>query len=44
MIHGIHQAFVVLGAMTVLSAIIFSGLKSGDGDNVSRGEVLHHTG
>ena len=35
MIHGVHQAFLVLGAMTILSTFIFSGLKSSDGDSVS---------
>jgi len=36
MIHGIHQAFFVLGGLTLLSTLIFRGLKSGDGDNVSQ--------
>jgi EmrB/QacA subfamily drug resistance transporter len=40
MITGIHKAFFVLGGFTVLSTLIFSGLKSGDGDNVSQ----HHRG
>jgi len=44
MIHGIHQAFLVLGLLTILSTIVFSGLKSGDGDNVSQRKVLHHAG
>jgi hypothetical protein len=44
MIHGIHQAFLVLGLLTILSTIVFSGLKSGDGDNVSQQKVLHHAG
>ena len=43
MIHGIHQAFLVLGAMTVLSTIVFSELKQGDGDSVSRHQELQHT-
>ena len=42
MIHGIHLAFFVLGGLTVLSTIIFSGLKSGDGDNVSRAAPSEH--
>ena len=42
MIHGIHQAFLVLGALTVLSTVIFGDLKSGDGDNVSQHKVLQH--
>ncbi len=32
MIHGIHQAFLVLGGLTVLSAIVFRELKNDDGD------------
>jgi EmrB/QacA subfamily drug resistance transporter len=34
-IHGIHRAFFVLGGMTLLSTIVFSELKRGDGDAVS---------
>ena len=34
MIHGLHEAFLVLGAMTVLSTLIFAELEPGDGDNV----------
>ena len=36
LIHGIHLALLVLGAMTVLSAAVFRELKPGDGDNVSQ--------
>ena len=36
MIHGTHEAFVVLGAMTVLSAAVFSMLRQTDGANVSQ--------
>ena len=36
MIHGIHLALLTLGTLTVASAAVFSGLKSGDGDAVSR--------
>jgi EmrB/QacA subfamily drug resistance transporter len=43
MIHGIHQAFLCLGGLTVLSTLIFAELRSGDGDNVSRHKVLQHT-
>ena len=35
-IHGIHRAFFVLGGMTLLSTFVFSELKKGDGDAVSR--------
>jgi MFS family permease len=35
MIRGIHEAFIVLGGLTALSAIVFRELKSHDGDTVS---------
>ncbi|HEY2902370.1 MAG TPA: MFS transporter [Polyangia bacterium] len=38
-IHGIHMAFLALGAFTLLSSITFSQLKSADGDNVSLHKV-----
>ncbi|HKF39886.1 MAG TPA: DHA2 family efflux MFS transporter permease subunit [Candidatus Acidoferrum sp.] len=40
-IHGIHQAFGVLGAMTVLSTLVFRELQRGDGGAVSRARQLH---
>jgi EmrB/QacA subfamily drug resistance transporter len=36
MIHGIHRAFLLLGGLTVLSALVFRRLRPDDGDNVSR--------
>ena len=36
MIHGIHEAFVLLGTWTILSTLSFMGLKKGDGDLVSQ--------
>ncbi len=36
MIEGIHRGFFVLGGMTILSTIVFSTLRSGDGDSVSQ--------
>jgi hypothetical protein len=39
MIHGIHQAFFVLGGMTILSTIVFRELKRSDGDAVSQQKV-----
>jgi EmrB/QacA subfamily drug resistance transporter len=42
MIHGIHQAFLVLGALTVVSTLIFGELKSGDGNSVSQHKILQH--
>ncbi len=40
-IHGVHDAFFVLGGMTILSTIVFRGLKKGDGDAVSQQKQLH---
>jgi EmrB/QacA subfamily drug resistance transporter len=39
MIHGIHHAFVALGALTILSTLVFLGLKPGDGQVVSSGSA-----
>ena len=39
MIRGIPETFLVLGGFTVLSTIIFSKLKRGDGGNVSQQRV-----
>jgi MFS family permease len=36
MIHGIHRAFLVLGAMTMVSTLIFRGLRPNDGEAVSQ--------
>jgi MFS family permease len=44
MIHGIHRALVALGALTVVSTIVFRGLKRGDGDAVSHEKVFHPGG
>jgi len=41
MIHGIHEALLVLGGFTILSTIIFHKLKKGDGGNVSQQRVIH---
>jgi EmrB/QacA subfamily drug resistance transporter len=43
MIHGIHETFLVLGGLTVLSTIVFGELKSDDGASVSRHKPLQHT-
>ncbi|HSN17996.1 MAG TPA: DHA2 family efflux MFS transporter permease subunit [Gammaproteobacteria bacterium] len=40
MIHGIHKGFLVLGAMTVVSTLVFAGLKHEDGDAVSRPQAV----
>ena len=39
LIHGIHQAFCVLGALTILSTIVFRELKSDDGAAVSQRRI-----
>jgi EmrB/QacA subfamily drug resistance transporter len=39
MIHGIHQAFLVLGVATIVSTIVFRGLKAADGESVSQHRV-----
>ncbi len=44
MIHGIHDAFLCLGGLTVLSAIVFRALKNDDGDAVSGGAQNPHIG
>ena len=36
MIHGIHLAFLTLGVMTIVSALVFSRLRSDDGSAVSQ--------
>jgi EmrB/QacA subfamily drug resistance transporter len=43
-IQGIHKALIALGALTILSTMIFRRLKSGDGDDVSQHKVLHPGG
>jgi EmrB/QacA subfamily drug resistance transporter len=44
MIHGIHEAFLVLGGLTILSTVVFFELRHGDGDKVSQQKVLHPGG
>jgi MFS family permease len=44
MIHGIHQAFFVLGGLTILSTIVFGELKSMDGETVSQHKILEPAG
>lgn len=41
MLHGVHRALLVLGGMTVLSALVFRELRPHDGDNVSRHRDEH---
>jgi hypothetical protein len=44
MIHGIHNALVALGALTIVSTIVFHSLKRGDGDVVSHQKLFHPGG
>jgi MFS family permease len=42
MIGGTHKAFLVLGAITLLSTVVYLELKSSDGANASRHEDVVH--
>lgn len=41
-ISGIHKAFLALGSLTVLSTIVFAGLKKSDGADVSQSHAVPH--
>jgi hypothetical protein len=41
MIHGVHEALMVLGVFTIVSTVVFSSLKSGDGSSVSQQKEVH---
>jgi MFS family permease len=41
MIGGLHEAFLALGAFTVVSTVVFSKLKRGDGENETRQKDVH---
>ena len=43
-VHGIHEAFLLLGALTIFSTIVFRSLRAGDGDDVSQHKGLHAGG
>jgi EmrB/QacA subfamily drug resistance transporter len=43
MMRGLHEAFFVLGAITILSTVVFRRLKSGDGASVSRQTAVQPT-
>jgi EmrB/QacA subfamily drug resistance transporter len=40
MIRGLHEALIGLGILTIISTVVFLGLKSGDGDDVSKHKVV----
>jgi hypothetical protein len=44
MIHGIHEALIALGILTIVSTIVFFSLRSGDGDDVSLHKGAHPGG
>ena len=44
MIHGIHRAFFVLGALTILSALIFRELQKDDGSTISQHRLIQGIG
>lgn len=44
MISGIHKAFLCLGAMTIISTLVFAGLKRSDGAAVNEQKVEPHHG
>jgi EmrB/QacA subfamily drug resistance transporter len=41
MIHGIHEAFLLLGGLTILSTLVFIKLKRDDGANETKQKDLH---
>jgi EmrB/QacA subfamily drug resistance transporter len=41
LIHGIHNALICMGVMTILSTIVFRELRRSDGDLISNGKVMH---
>ena len=41
MAHGLHEAFLLLGAFTILSTLVFWRLKPGDGGDLSTQKDLH---
>jgi EmrB/QacA subfamily drug resistance transporter len=44
MIHGVHEALLALGGLTILSTVVFHSLKQGDGDAVSQQKEFHPGG
>ena len=44
MIHGIHEAFLVLGALTIVSTMVFRELRNDDGSAVSQHRAVLPTG
>ncbi|HEY6447852.1 MAG TPA: DHA2 family efflux MFS transporter permease subunit [Acidobacteriaceae bacterium] len=40
-IHGIHEAFIALGLLTVVSSVVFRSLRRRDGLSISRQKLVH---
>ena len=40
MIHGIHEAFLILGGLTIVSAIVFRELQGNDGSAISQHKAI----
>ena len=43
MIHGVQQAFLILGAITILSSVVFMELRKDDGEAISQHDSVHHS-
>jgi EmrB/QacA subfamily drug resistance transporter len=41
LIHGLHEAFLALGAFTILSTLVFSRLKGADGEDETEQKDIH---
>ncbi len=41
-VHGVQRAFLVLGALTILSSVVFMELKKDDGEAISQHDAVHH--
>ena len=41
MIHGVHKALIALGALTIVSTVVFARLRPGDGRKVSQQKMEH---
>ena len=42
LVHGVQQAFLVLGALPIVSSVVFTELRKDDGDAISRHDGAHH--
>lgn len=42
LVHGVQQTFLVLGALTIVSSVVFTELRKDDGDAISRHDWAHH--